>query len=360
MGPSAALEAHAAMLGQLRGELLECVRDALTPRPRAIALLDFPLHENVGDLSIWAGELAALEELAIPVAYACDMHGYRRDRVEARLGPDDPIVLHGGGNFGDVWPGFQAFRERVIRDFPDRQIVQLPQTVHYTSAERLARTREILAAHGGVTLLVRDEVSADVARSGLDVAARACPDSAFALGPQPAGAPTRDVVWLRRDDRESADLGPTSPPPDIQSVDWPDHWAFGLLRTGVRIHVRTTGLIAPVAMPVDRGLERLYARIAARRVAIGLRMISAGRTLVTDRLHGHILACLVGRPSIVVDNSYGKVASFVDRWTAGSPLVRRAASHAEGLALALESEPARRSISAGGRLPPAGRLSDRP
>jgi pyruvyl transferase EpsO len=43
--------------------------------------------------------------------------------------------------------------------------------------------------------------------------------------------------------------------------------------------------------------------------------------IVTDRLHGHILACLMNKPSTIVDNSYGKNSSYVSQWTMSSPLV---------------------------------------
>ena len=37
--------------------------------------------------------------------------------------------------------------------------------------------------------------------------------------------------------------------------------------------------------------------------------------VVTSRLHAHIFACLVGTPSILIDNSYGKNRTYFDAWT---------------------------------------------
>ena len=50
--------------------------------------------------------------------------------------PTGPIFIHGGGNFGDLWAAHQEFRERVLERFPDRQIIQFPQSIHYNSQER--------------------------------------------------------------------------------------------------------------------------------------------------------------------------------------------------------------------------------
>jgi exopolysaccharide biosynthesis predicted pyruvyltransferase EpsI len=106
---------------------------------------------------------------------------------------------------------------------------------------------------------------------------------------------------------------------------------------GCRAHL--TGRVPGLAGVADRRLQLLYERVATRRVRLGLAMIAPGRMLVTDRLHGHILACLLGRPNVVVDNSYGKVGAFVECWTKESPLVHRADGHAEALALALDLDP---------------------
>jgi pyruvyl transferase EpsO len=144
------------------------------------------------------------------------------------------------------------------------------------------------------------------------------------------------VVWIRRTDHERA------PSADdrhhstwaTEPVDWPDNPGFALLRHAGRLQGRVTGRLPGVGDAVDRALPVLYNSVAKRRLSLGLRMIAEGRVLVTDRLHAHILACLIGRPNVVVDNSYGKVSAFLERWTSGSPLVRSAASHEEGLAMA--------------------------
>jgi pyruvyl transferase EpsO len=63
-------------------------------------------------------------------------------------------------------------------------------------------------------------------------------------------------------------------------------------------------------------------------------MLGAAACVVTDRLHGHILSVLLGIPHVVLDNSYGKVRSFYETWTAQSDLVDWADSPAEAVHLA--------------------------
>ena len=55
---------------------------------------------------------------------------------------------------------------------------------------------------------------------------------------------------------------------------------------------------------------------------------------MTDKLHGHLLAALLGIPHVVLDNSYGKVSGTLEAWTAGLPGVHRADGPGEAMAAA--------------------------
>jgi pyruvyl transferase EpsO len=79
-----------------------------------------------------------------------------------------------------------------------------------------------------------------------------------------------------------------------------------------------------------------YEWMARDRAAFGRRLLSRGRVVVTDRLHGHILSLLMGIPNVVVDTGYGKVAGVRAAWTARSPTSRLAASPGEVPGLARE------------------------
>ena len=65
-------------------------------------------------------------------------------------------------------------------------------------------------------------------------------------------------------------------------------------------------------------------------------MLSAARVVVTDRLHGHILSMLLGKPHVILDNSYGKLSSFHEKWTTGVDGVHFARTTDEALELAME------------------------
>ncbi|MFV0625042.1 polysaccharide pyruvyl transferase family protein [Sphingomonas sp. ac-8] len=281
------------------------------------ALLDFPDYSNVGDSLIWLGELAFFERAAERApAYVSTIHGFDLDAL-LRAVPDGPIFLSGGGNFGDLWPRFQRFRLELLAALPGRRIVQLPQTLHFADPARLDATRAAIAAHGDFTLLVRDRASLAQAQATFDCPVALCPDMAFCLGSLSRPAlPVHDIVYLLRTDQErSAGLGTLTLPPRSIAADWihgapvPSRFERAMTKLG-----RTTSALA--------GAEPDYRRFRARartELERGRALLGAGDAVVTDRLHGHILAVLMGIPHAVLDNSYGKVRGFAEQWTANLP-----------------------------------------
>jgi exopolysaccharide biosynthesis protein PssK len=297
------------------------------------ALLDFPNYGNVGDSAIWLGERALLKRLGARVAYATDPASFREDRLRASVG-SGPIFLQGGGNLGDLWPDIQAFRERVVGAFPENPIVQLPQSIHFGDRRTLDRARRVFGAHPRFTLLVRDRRSLDVARAELTRDAALCPDMAFGLGPlSRSRVPVHDVVSLvRRDDKEAAGARAGIHAAQGMVADWSED---------DRRTARWRGVIRKALRPRFMGgswrhVVHVYDALARWRLREGVDLLSGGRVVLTDRLHGHILCTLLGVPHVAMDNSYGKVSSFVETWTSGLPIVRFAESPEQARSLLRE------------------------
>jgi exopolysaccharide biosynthesis predicted pyruvyltransferase EpsI len=324
------------MIATLQAELAERVRTTvapLLPAGEPVALLDFPNHMNVGDAAIWLGERALLRSLGVPVAYACDQRGYVASHLRRALPAGGTILLHGGGNFGDLYPRHQRLRERVLDDFPDHRIVQLPQTIAFEDAGRLREAAARFRAHERFTLLVRDTASLERYGPQLADDVRLCPDSAFGLGGLGDG-PGSGILWLARADDERTGE-PGNAPRDVRRRDWtslPSAWrrrrllsrlaSFGISRAPGPGHA------------VWRPAAALFDRLAAERVMAGASLLSSARVVVTDRLHGHILALLCGLPHVLCDSRTGKVRNFYETWTRPSPLAHWAGDPDAALATA--------------------------
>ena len=297
------------------------------------ALVDFPDHANVGDSAIWLGTTAYFRrQHRVEPRYVASIRAFSPAALR-RAHPEGPIVIHGGGNFGDLWPRHQAFRERLLETFGDRLIVQLPQTVFYQDSRLADRTARVIARHGNVRLLVRDQPSLDFAAGRFDCPVRLCPDMALCLGPMARPAPpTVDVLCLFRTDRERAASHELPPGRlEVAVADW-------LHESRVSVRLRELGAVLAGLRSTDRGTSGLrldrYEAAASARVARGCRLLSSGRVVVTDRLHAHLLCLLLGIPHAALDNTYGKLGRFLDAWTGAAPEVHRVTTAEEALAWA--------------------------
>ncbi|MEO1222550.1 MAG: polysaccharide pyruvyl transferase family protein, partial [Pseudomonadota bacterium] len=111
---------------------------------------------------------------------------------------------------------------------------------------------------------------------------------------------------LKRTDRE--DTGDA-----ISGVDWggevPLTWAYAAVLSAIR----------------ERRLSKLHAfdTLTEMRVKRGFAMLSRGRAVATDRLHGHIMSVLLGIPHFVSDNSTGKLTAFGEAWTFAAGFAHR-------------------------------------
>jgi len=281
--------------------LLALYRRHVGPGDR-YALIDFPDHANVGDSAIWLGEIRMLRSVTgRDPDYVATLDGFDLRAFRA-ASPAGVLFLHGGGNLGDIWPHHQRFRERVLRDVRDRSIVQLPQSVHFRAPGGMETFAEAVAAHPAFHLYLRDRPSLSTARRHWGCPSDLAPDSAFALGRQPRAEPHCDLLMLMRTDDERVihDAAIMGDCDDRVIVDWLDDGVLPLARSG-----------QPLA-------DYCFA-LATARVERGLATLSRGRRIVTDRLHAHILAVLLDIPHIALDNEYGKLSSYIEAWTRGSP-----------------------------------------
>lgn len=279
------------------------------------ALVDFPNHANVGDSAIWLGEMALLKKVTgVAPRYVCDYHNYSEKDLR-RWHPEGHILIHGGGNFGDIWPAHHELRCSLISAFHDRVIVQLPQTISFGSPANVEKTARIIQEHGRFSLYVRDRVSERYAKDRFDCPVQLLPDSAFGIGPlAKPSQPIYDAFMLIREDAEKAgyELEPLKSITNSWRADWLVEPAHFLTMCRVQTALSNLGRRGG---RMETGRLGLYGLLSSGRVQRGLRLLSTGRVVITDRLHAHILSLLMDIPHVVLDNNYGKIFNYIDAWT---------------------------------------------
>jgi exopolysaccharide biosynthesis predicted pyruvyltransferase EpsI len=294
-----------------------------------VALLDAPNQTNVGDSLIWAGEMAYLRSLGLKLRYVSDMKTY--DPAELRRAmPSGVVLLHGGGNFGDLWLGHQNHRERIVQELPDYRLVQLPQSIFFASPERAQQADEIIGAHPDFHLLLRDSLSIERASNILpSLEPTFCYD--MALGYQPPAttstAPAGSLLIIARQDKEGVS--------GLHTVG--DGWVPGLTTTNTDWHsegwLAVRWQLARRAMKLQHRLvryrrrlkwlptfpqwvvQRLIASLNDINIAGALKLYSSATLIVVDRLHAHVLAILLGINHVALDNNYHKIGAVFEDYT---------------------------------------------
>jgi exopolysaccharide biosynthesis predicted pyruvyltransferase EpsI len=334
---------------QLQGETLTILRELLAPYSR-VALLDFPSHRNAGDSLIYLGERQYLRKLGIKVSYVCDEARYSARKLR-KTHSDGPILLHGGGNLGDRWLVYQDFRERVIKDFPDRQIIQLPQSIEFQDGPRLRQAQRIFECHSNLTIMIRDHVGVATTKK-LFPSNRVmfCPDLALGVGLlKGSQSPDVDVLMLLRRDSEAVPAHQAIQPcPSVTSevVDW---GLLGPVAAAYRA-AKIPGAIArkaPALRDILYPLLRMgYSAQAWLNVRSAVRMISRGQIVVTDRLHAAVFAALLGMPVVAVDNCYGKLSAIIGDYLGQLPGIKfsRSVEEAEAALVGLLAELPQRQL----------------
>ena len=315
------------LLGSLAATAAEAVAAVVPPGARC-ALVGFPRHENYGDSAIWLGSRAVLRDVGLDVRHVCEWRTYRPDAIRAAVGAGDSVIALAGGMVSDLWGYSQRTRERVLEDFRGAQVVQLPCSVYFRSAESVDRFRRLMQSHGAVTLMARDGATAESVRGALGAPSVLAPDLAVSIGALPRPAPpVHDVVWLLRSDKTAQVRRPAL---GVDAVDWtsvpagPSYSPAPLVAAVVDRCIPTR--MRSRSPRLARMAARTYDFRAAERVRRACTVLSRGRVVVTDRLHGHLLALAMGVPHVLMDNAVGKVRAFYETWTRPSELVRWASS----------------------------------
>ncbi|MDC9837292.1 polysaccharide pyruvyl transferase family protein [Rhizobium binxianense] len=329
------------IVAQLQKTILSTISD-LIPSDGKFALLDFPDHDNIGDSAIYVGESDLFKRLSVRPAFISAKNHTDWTSMEAAIG-DGPIFIHGGGNFGDLWPDFNDFHEEILRRYPGRRVVQLPQTIFYEEPENAARMAALCEAHTDFVLLVRDLRSFEFAKENFKADIRLCPDSAFMIEKRDRLAPTHELLMLLRQDKEArgVDISKHRYPEDrVLIVDWPEEVSNNSKLNKIKSYLAANAHEPRLLLPGNKHHRRgnLLEMVARSRLRTGTELLSKGRTVITDRLHGHILCTLLNIPHVVIDNSYGKISGFASAWGTFSENRYFAQSVEEAIAILTEKE----------------------
>nr|WP_315253013.1 polysaccharide pyruvyl transferase family protein [uncultured Duganella sp.] len=307
------------LISQLQKQAAAALDRFIQPGQK-VAVIDFPHYANAGDSYIWLGEIAYLQQRGASIEYICWHEAFDAALIKRVIGADGVVLFQGGGNFGDRWPEPHRLRLKALRELKGCRMVQFPQTVRFDDPANIAETQQAIIEHGQFVLLTRDHASDRLAREyfGDSCQIQLSPDMAFFIGALAPQRPQADGFVLARTDIEAAGAGavrhlPLSRLPgrwlsdDWLASDWFEQKLSNqLCKFNSRWNRHAMGRKLMV------GLANMTAQARLNR---GIRLLSQGKVVLTDRLHAHILCLLLNKPHVVLDNDYGKISTFHQAWT---------------------------------------------
>ena len=309
------------------------------------AFLDCPSHYNIGDHLIWLGGLFYLTQTRqANIEYISTKNDFSESEFSTKS-REGPIFLHGGGNFGDLWPGFQDFRENIALNYKNRPVIILPQTAFFSSEEALEKSAKIFNQHPDLTIFAREDKSYGLLKKAFfKCRILKAPDMAFQLVDLPKSdlgvARSGRILYLCRTDHEIDNafepdkLGIEN----LEIDDWvsfrwmkkaPQNWIYFPGRVSIVRELWQRGLSSPKEWLSRQVWQRLHPSISnfskvphtdLHRTSWGLMhsgiyQLQGYDLLITNRLHVHILCLILEIPHILLPGSYYKITSFYRTWT---------------------------------------------
>lgn len=291
-------------------------------------LTDLPYHNNIGDILIWRGEIDLIKHLNVKLLHTSSSFTFPFNEID----PDTTILLHGGGNFGDLYPSFHNFKKEIIKKYPNNRIIILPQSVWYENHDLIEEDARFFASHKDLYLCARDRSSYDFMKKNFPLNnILLVPDMAFFIDEnilkRYRGKNNNKKLFLRRLDKEITDSTPLKISETCDIRDWPT-----IEKKPIIIHCfdRAYGL----ARRIKRfsHLYQLFNKfidtmadifIKDRLVKIGCEFLSQYSQITTTRLHTLILSVLLHKSVEYIDNSTKKLSSFANTWLREVPSVNR-------------------------------------
>ena len=267
----------------------------LSASQNKIVLFQTPLHGNIGDQAITIAEYKLLTE-KFPDVKIVEVPGgeitsrfWNRFTMKACIKTSDLVLINGGGFLGTLWMNEERQIQKLLLNLYDRKVIIFPQTIYYDKGEDADRElnidKEIYKKCNDLTVFLREKVSDDFfAKNFKGVKHQLVPDMVLWLNEYKIQQSERRriLLCLRHDSEKTQD-----------SESYIKH-ELDFLSEDYCL----TDTVVNHSIPKDKREHEVKKKIEE---------FSKARLIVTDRLHGMVLAAIAETPCIVILSKSHKV-----------------------------------------------------
>lgn len=272
-------------------------------------ILNAPGHGNLGDQAILEGEIAFLSHYfpSHSVMKVMDFDWRRSGGIDLSscLSAETIVLFHGGGFLGTLWPIAEECLVQAVDSLGGRPAVVMPQTCWYSNdregRDLLAQRQAFYTAHPEVSLMLRDRRSYEFCIREFPINhPELVPDMVMFLEPHlPPRRRKGALLCLRGDLERVLDDGTEA--------------AIEETCRSLGLNPRRTDTVVDVRRVTDVNRRSL--------LDAKLTEFASAELVVTDRLHGMVMAAITRTPVVALDNISRKV-SGVGEWVSSLPYVR--------------------------------------
>lgn len=277
----------------------EKIKYYLLSRKTDCILLDTPIHGNIGDHAIVQTQKQILSNLGFSFTEIPMPEAMLRERAFAKvITRDTTIIIPGGGFLGDLWKAEEDEVRRILKAFADYPVIIFPQTITFDLSTKEGRqyfeeSKEIYSAHKNLKLFVRDRSSFEFMKQNMPlVNCELVPDTVTVYKPNIKASERKNILFCFRNDLEKAT--------DDNMIK--QLYEMVRERFGDANIVTTDTVNSKPVFPCER--EKMLNE--------KLTEFASSKLVITDRLHGMILAAITNTPCIAFNNSNGKVLAQYD------------------------------------------------
>ena len=256
---------------------------------RAVILMGEPEYENLGDHAIAYATRKFIESNCPEYYYMSFSENdirYSFNKICKSIRNDDVLLLQGGGNMGDLYFDQIQIRKKVIQAFPKNKIIIMPQTIHFSKEN--FKLPYYYFKHQYLVLTAREKVSYEIMKKCRYDNVILVPDIVFSLNDKIPSLLTKrkNALVCVRDDVES-----------VGNRDEKIELVENVLK---RMNYQSEQISTVLKLPVnlehrEQALNDLFQKFQQAKV------------IITDRLHGMIIAAITKTPCVVLPTFNHKV-----------------------------------------------------
>lgn len=260
-----------------------------------IIITSVPRHGNIGDHAILCGEIDFIKE-NFPnkelIQFTAHMMSAHMWMYKLFIKKTDLVLITGGGFLGSLWMNEEKAVRNVLKTFKNNKVILMPQTIYFEDSgwgrKEKCISEKIYNSHHNLTICMREKKSYNLAKEMFpEKDILLIPDMVLYLDYKHKKIDRKGVLLCMRSDKEKT-----------LSKEQKDNINEILYNNFNEYNISYTDTVHNYNISEEKSRIEVNNKIDE---------FAKSQLVITDRLHGMVLAAIAETPCIALGNCSGKV-----------------------------------------------------